>query len=107
MKKVLKLTLKKQPFEIMVTGEKKKEYREPSKWLLSRLYDKNGTPKHYDEIEFRNGYGKQRPYFITDFFGWYVNSITERNEYSNGLAVIVARGDYVICFEHILETGNI
>lgn len=107
MKKVLKLTLKKQPFEVMVTGEKTKEYRELSKWLLSRLYDNNGTLKHYDEIEFRNGYGKNRPYFITDFFGWYVNSMTECNEYSNGLAVIVARGNYVICFEHILETGNI
>lgn len=105
--KTLYLTLSKQPFEVMVTGEKRNEYRNASKWLLSRLFDKNGNPKQYDRIEFRNGYGADKPYFITDYHGYYVNGETERLEYSNGLAVVVGRGDYVLMTTKIIGAGNI
>ncbi len=50
--RILHLTLSKMPFEVMVTGEKSTEYREPSKWILSRLQGKD-----YDLIKFVNGYG--------------------------------------------------
>ena len=43
--KTLYLTLKKKPFEVMKIGEKKSEYRENSKWMRSRLFNKDGTKK--------------------------------------------------------------
>ena len=46
----LKLTLKKMPFEVMVTGEKKIEFRCPSKWIESRLFDKENSKRNYKFI---------------------------------------------------------
>lgn len=106
-KKTLYLSLKKSPFEVMVTGEKTNEYREPSQWIKSRLYDKNGNPKHYDEIRYTNGYGPDKPYFVTDFYGGHTNIITQSIEYSNGFRVIIASGDYIIVHTKILEKGNL
>lgn len=105
--KTLHLTLKKEPFEVMVTGEKPDEYRVASAWILSRLFNKDGSYKHYDRIKFVNGYGSDKPYFITDFWGCYQNMITQSLDYSNGLRVIVARGDWVICTKTIFERGNL
>lgn len=53
----LNLSLHKLPFDVMLTGEKDKEYRKPSKWIVSRLYNKDGTLKKYDVVKFVNGYG--------------------------------------------------
>jgi len=37
--KTLFLSLKKQPFDVMVTGEKKEEFRKNKNWIRSRLFD--------------------------------------------------------------------
>ena len=37
--KVLRLTLKKKAFDVMVTGEKQEEFRKYSKWIESRLFN--------------------------------------------------------------------
>lgn len=105
-KKVLHLSLKKEPFEVMVTGEKIREYREPSDWIKSRLY-KNGKRVDYDFIKYVNGYGSTRPYFITTFSEFYIQPFTERIEFSNGFAVTALRGDFVIISDKILERGNL
>eukprot|EP00961_Rhodomonas_salina_P057412 771994-Rhodomonas_salina.1 len=63
MVKTLKLVIAKKPFEVMVTGEKCQEYRRMSKWMSSRLFNKDGTIKDYDYIQFTNGYGADRPSF--------------------------------------------
>lgn len=68
--KILHLSLKKEPFEVMVTGEKNQEFRKPTKWILSRLYNKDGTPKHYDVVKFTNGYGKDKPQFVCEYKGF-------------------------------------
>ena len=44
-KKVLKLTLKKKWFDLMQSGEKKIEFRDPSDWIFSRLLDENSNEK--------------------------------------------------------------
>jgi hypothetical protein len=62
--RTLFLTLNKKAFDIMVTGEKKIEYRDPSPWILSRL------SKDYDFVKFVNGYGDDRPYFIAKYLKW-------------------------------------
>ena len=53
--KVLHLTLKKQWFDMIASGEKREEYREIKKYWNRRLN------KEYDAIEFRNGYAKDSP----------------------------------------------
>lgn len=118
-KKVLHLTLSKAPFEVMVTGEKKQEFRKPSKWIESRLVHKYFerllnenrlvTSKEYDLVKFTNGYGAHRPYFIAEykFFKRHSPFFEEfKKVYSNGLEVHIESGDYIIHLGEILEIGN-
>lgn len=65
MSKKLELTLKRQWFDMILSGEKKEEYREPTKWILSRLQGKT-----YDTVRFRNGYASDAPVFECQFKGW-------------------------------------
>lgn len=84
--KILYLTLKKKPFDVMKIGEKKSEYRMNSKWIRSRLFNKDGTKRKYDYVKFTNGYGKTRPCFIVKFLNF--EKIYELKKiYSNGLIV--------------------
>ncbi len=100
--RILHLTLSAKAFEVMVTGEKSTEYREPSNWILSRL-----TGKTYDYIKYVNGYGRDRPYFIALYGGWEI----ERNPYnitfSNGLAVESKLGTVKIYSGRIIEKNNL
>jgi hypothetical protein len=67
----LKLSLKKGPYDVMVSGEKKKEYREVKPWMTSRLVDsKTGQDKPYDRIEFRNGRAAHSPAFTVSYKGY-------------------------------------
>ena len=91
----LKLTLSKKPFEVMITGEKKVEYRNQSQWMKSRLFDKHGNPRKYSYVEFVNGYGKDRPRFTLEFKGV---AVVERvyQTFSNGLTVDIKEPVYMI-----------
>lgn len=61
MAKVLHLTLKKKWFD-MVGDPKTEEYRDFGAWIISRLFHKDGkTKKHYDLVQFRNGYSLDAP----------------------------------------------
>lgn len=108
-KKVLHLSLYKEAFEVMVTGEKTEEYREPSKWIKSRLLNKDGSFRDYDYVKFVNGYGKNKPYFITKFLGCsqFEPKVGEFKNYSNGLEVSVLNKDYIIYLGEIYEKGNL
>lgn len=90
--KTLYLTLKKKPFDVMVTGEKKSEYRKNTKWIRSRLYNRDGTKREYDNVKFTNGYGSTRPYFIVKYINF--EKINEfKKIYSNGLVVDYPKND--------------
>ena len=76
MKKTLFLTLKKEWFDKIKSGEKKEEYRDPSMWILSRLQtlDADGkslVPIHYDTVTFQNGYRKESPKIVVEYKGYY------------------------------------
>lgn len=70
--KILYLTLKKQWFDMIASGEKKEEYREMKPYWHKRLLG-----KRYDAIHFRNGYNKDSP---TMMFGL--------NGLSSGLGIV-------------------
>lgn len=106
MKRTLILTISAAPFEVMHTGEKPYEFRKPSDWMRSRLYNKDGTEKDYDYVKFTNGYGAHRPTFTCEYNGFYITDITRPVEYSNGLVVEVEAGDIVIYLGKIV-TDNI
>lgn len=96
MVKILKLTLNKKPFDVMKTGEKKNEFREASKWIESRLFNKDGSKRDYDFIEFSHGYQKNRNNFTCKFLGFKKMTKEEYHSYSNGLKVLVYPGHYNI-----------
>lgn len=102
-KNTLHLTLHLSAFEVMVTGEKRLEFRKPGKWINSRLFRKDGTKKQYDFIKFVNGYGDDKPYFICKYMGFEYEYGTFL--YSNGLEVEVSN-DYAIKCGDITEIGN-
>lgn len=56
--RVLYLTLKKQWFDMILSGEKKEEYR-----AIKPYWEKRLLNKEYDIVNFRNGYGKSAPQF--------------------------------------------
>ena len=106
-KRILRLTLSRQPFEVMVTGEKDLEFRKPSKWILSRLKNKDGSKREYDLVEFTNGYGRYCPRFLCEYLGYarYIG-FNDEYEYSNGLIVQVEDDDVVISLGKVLEVYN-
>ena len=74
--RILYLTLKKKWFDLIVSGEKKEEYREVTDYWMSRLAgikgcgtsynftllcNKGNIGREYDFIMFRNGYNKNSP----------------------------------------------
>ena len=106
--KILHLSLKKEPFDVMVTGEKKKEFRKYSKWIQSRLFDKDNNIKKYDLVKFVNGYGKDKPYFICKFDSVVRADVDIYIKYSNGLTISeLEKSDYVIELGEIIESGNL
>lgn len=103
MNKILNLTLYKSAFEVMVTGEKRFEFRKPGKWINSRLFNKDGSKKGYDLIKFTNGYGNDKPYFVCKYLGFgYEYGLFK---YSNGLEIDVSN-DFAIKCGEIVEIGN-
>ncbi len=109
-KKILLLSLNKLPFDVMITGEKDQEFRKESKWIYSRLFNKDNNIKHYDYVKFINGYGGDKPYFITKYDGFEIvkEDETEQRKYSNGLIVEpLKKGDIIINLGKVIEKGNI
>jgi len=100
--KTLFLTLHKEAFEVMVTGEKNEEFRVDSEWVRSRL-----VGKLYDRIKFVNGYGKDKPFFICENWGWLKVQEDMTRRYSNGLSLEIKKGSFVILLGDILEKGNL
>lgn len=84
--KVLHLTLKKKWFDMILSGEKKEEYREIKSYWIERLtwheYHSKGElelircfasgeafRKDFDIVEFKNGYGKEAPTITVEMAG--------------------------------------
>ena len=104
--KVLKLNLKTEPFNVMVTGEKEFEYRDVKKWSTDRLFNKDGTPKHYDFVRFQIAYQPSYPFFFCEYKGF--EKVSKINiTYSNGFKVNFDDEKYAIKLGEIILKGNL
>ena len=118
-KKILHLTLKRKWFQMILSGEKKEEYREIKPYWLNRLFNINPTTvwefedmeelsnelrrghvmvtpfKKYDIIRFTNGYGKDAPTFDIECKGI---RIGEGNSAwgGSGTTFIISLGNIII-----------
>jgi hypothetical protein len=68
-KKVLHLTLRKEPFDDIRSGEKTAEYRAYKSHWIKRLMNDDGSFKTYDLIFFKNGYQSAAPQMLVEFKG--------------------------------------
>jgi hypothetical protein len=68
--------LKKEPFDAILKGTKKQEFRDFTKYYADRLYDAEYEPIQFDSVLFRNGYNKEARSFEIEFIS------TEIGEYS-------------------------
>lgn len=102
---ILHLTVTRQWFEVMVTGEKAFEIREKSNWIKSRLFNKDGTKRHYDLVSITNGYGKDKPNFVAEYKGF--EEISEAYwAYSNGAVLDFVDDRYMIHLGKIQSISN-
>lgn len=94
---VLRLTLTKKWYDMILSGEKKEEYREVKRFWICRLLanieyltDLDGVQnigarfKHFDFVEFKNGYAKSSPTMLVECKGITVGK--PRPEWSEGFA---------------------
>ncbi len=98
----LRLTLSKNPFDVMVTSEKTEEFRDPSPWNVSRIVE-----REYRYVHFTNGYRSHMPWFLCQWRGWAYAQQAQEYRYSNGLLVQVNEGDLIVLLGSILQTGNL
>ncbi len=93
---LLNLVLKEKYYTM--TGEPGKMYelRKPTKWLLSRLLNKDGTKKKFDGVELCCGYQKNRETKIRDFRGWAFFTATCSHTLPNGEIIHCEKGDIII-----------
>lgn len=96
-KKILHLTLFKEFFDQILSGEKTEEYREEKDYWTSILI-KNGEFVKFDEIHFKNGYGPDVPFMAVEHLG------TSRRVEEEDLVI---KKLYVIKLGKILVTNNI
>lgn len=66
----LKIVIKAKWFDEIATKRKQIEYRDVSPFWISRLYDKAGKKRHYEYIEFINGYNPTARRVITKYEGF-------------------------------------
>ena len=94
--KILHLTLKKKWFDMILSGEKREEYREIKPYWMDRLNNVSFT-----HIRFVNGYGKDKPWLLINWRGMYQGK---------GLCLWGAppgKSVYILELGAIVDSGNI
>jgi hypothetical protein len=99
--KILHLTLKKKWFDMIASGEKKEEYRDWKRYWAIRLIEDgmrnvcavyagaNNHWKHFDIVEFRNGYSRNAPTMQVQCKG--IEFRNGRSEWGNGNKCLVIK----------------
>jgi hypothetical protein len=95
-KRILHLVLKGTAFEVTGTPEKMFEIRHNSQWMQSRLFNKDGTARIYDEVHLVHGYSRFAPKKVFQFGGVNVIEDVKNYSFSNGLTFRALPGYYII-----------
>ena len=95
--KVLHLNLRKKWYDMILSGEKKEEYREIKPYWVKRIANlMDSNPPAYDVVEFRNGYGKDAPRFRIEYKGVKTgDAIPEWSDNWCGKVFIISLGDII------------
>jgi hypothetical protein len=67
---ILKIVIKGEWYDEIAAKKKIIEYREVKDFWIRRLYDNNGKKRHYDYIEFINGYNSDARRMLTWYEGF-------------------------------------
>jgi len=84
MSNILTLTLKRQYFDEILSGEKTIEYRDITSYWTPRLENKD-----YDTILFRNGYNVTSPTMTVEYKGLTIDRDTQPNRYALLLGTVL------------------
>jgi|GEM_PF-1291074 len=68
--RILKIPIKKEFYDMILSGKKPEEYREIKDYWTGRLKGAEKKGDRYDVIEFVNGYDPNSPSFIIQYLGW-------------------------------------
>ena len=93
--KILNLTLKKQWFDMILSGEKTEEYREIKEYWNKRLLENS-----FDVILFSNGYGSNVPKILIELKGIQIG-------FGNKQWGAPDEKVYILSLGEILETRNL
>lgn len=103
----LKLTLKKEWFDLIASGEKVFEYREyKPHWISRLLVGGKGGMKDFNEVHFTNGYGNDKHFLRCEFIGMGIIK-GENCEPENNEPIDTNKTYFVIGLGSILETRNV
>lgn len=69
MQKILTLRICGDGFKKLVTEGCSHRYREAKPFWESRLFEKDGTPKHFDVVHIVNGYKATSPTVVMEYHG--------------------------------------
>ena len=98
--KILTLTLKKKWFDMILSGEKKEEYREIKPYWQTRFLESDTINKNFDAVLFKNGYAKNAPSILIEHCGLWAG----HGRISWGAP---DKKVYIILLGSIIETKNI
>ena len=84
MKKFLHLNLYRKYFDAILNGTKTIEYRDITPYWSKRL-----EGRHYDAIQFRNGYAKVAPMMIVEYKGMVIDNDVQGARYAIELGEIL------------------
>ena len=97
--KIVHLTLKKKWFDLVASGEKKKEYRERKAYWEKRLFYPDESPKHFDSVRFKNGYQKNSPVIDVECKGFMFTNpdfcTPEHGEVLTGDTIVIELGEII------------
>lgn len=70
----LRIVIKQPWFNEIAAGTKKTEYRDEKPFWHARLFNKDGSRKEYNFIEFINGYNPDSKRMITEYKGFSIRN---------------------------------
>lgn len=87
--RILYLTIHRRWFDDIVSGEKCEEFRDVKPYWTKRI-----EGREYNEIHFRNGYGKDTPFMRVEYKGWRFSTLAGKRVYALQLGPILEIRNY-------------